>query len=108
MAFIFGLSSLSNLPRAPSGSDKGAHLMLYAGLGALIVRALTDGRADRATWRTMLIAVVIAGMYGVSDEFHQRFVPGRTFEGADLIADVLGAAAGAGALYLWSKMRHAL
>jgi VanZ family protein len=108
MAFIFGLSSLSNLPTAPAGSDKGAHVFLYAGLGALVLRALTSAQLERVTWWTMLTAVAISGLYGVSDELHQRFVPGRSFEGADMIADVVGSCAGAGVLYLWSKMKHAL
>ncbi|MEK7483355.1 MAG: VanZ family protein, partial [Planctomycetota bacterium] len=38
----------------------------------------------------------LAGMfYGISDEFHQAFIPGRCFEIADMVADTAGAFLGA-------------
>jgi VanZ family protein len=40
-----------------------------------------------------------AALYGVTDEFHQRFVAGRTSDPFDLAFDILGGLLG-GALYL--------
>jgi len=42
----------------------------------------------------MLLSVVSASLYGISDEIHQSFVPFREAEVADVIADMLGAASG--------------
>jgi len=62
MAFIFGLSSISETPDLPGGSDKGLHAVLYAGLGGLLVRALAGGLRRRITLATALIATVIGGV----------------------------------------------
>jgi VanZ family protein len=43
--------------------------------------------------------------YGLGDEVHQLFVPGRLFDLADLAADAAGGALGSGA-YLWLARRH--
>ena len=40
------------------------------------------------------LAFALAGLYAVSDEFHQWFVPGRTAAATDGLIDVFGAAAG--------------
>jgi VanZ family protein len=42
----------------------------------------------------MLLSVVSASLYGISDEIHQSFVPFRDAEVADVIADILGAVGG--------------
>jgi VanZ family protein len=45
--------------------------------------------------RAFLLAVVIGSLYGGTDEFHQSFVPGRTADPLDWVADTLGVALGA-------------
>ena len=35
--------------------------------------------------------IVFVAMYGLSDEIHQVFVPNRSFEVADILADTMGA-----------------
>jgi VanZ family protein len=99
MALIFGASSLSDpgtLP--PDVSDKTVHVIAYGVLGALLVRALAGGRIEGVTWPRALVAVVLATLYGVSDEVHQRFVPGRSPDTMDVLADAAGAAAAAALL----------
>jgi VanZ family protein len=49
------------------------------------------------------VAVLLTVLYGASDEFHQSFVPSRQMDVMDLVADGAGAAAAAGALYIWSR-----
>ena len=105
MCLIFALSSISQPPTLPQGLDKGAHAALYAGLGALIVRARAGGWRRRVTIGAALAAIVIAAAYGVTDEYHQSFVPLRQVEGLDVFADTVGAAVAAFGLYGWDIIR---
>jgi VanZ family protein len=96
MAAIFSASSLSDPGLPPGGlSDKGAHIVAYAALGAALIRALASGQARSMTVRRVLIAAVLATAYGMTDELHQGIVPGRTPELLDLVADAAGGLAGA-------------
>jgi VanZ family protein len=45
---------------------------------------------------TFILTACIAAVYGIVDEIHQYFVPGRDCSPWDWVADALGAAAGAG------------
>ena len=47
----------------------------------------------------------MAAAYGVSDEFHQSFVPMRSVEAMDVVADTVGASFAAFALYAWDIIR---
>ncbi len=69
------------------------HLGEYFILGVLLYIAL---RLDLSPRRALVAAVVIASAYGVTDEFHQRFVVMRTPDVSDWALDTLGALAGAG------------
>lgn len=107
MALIFGFSSISQPPALPEGADKNAHALLYAGLGALLVRARNGGLGRRrVTGAAVVAAITIATLYGISDEFHQWFVPPRAVEAADVAADAVGASVAAVSLYLWSWLTH--
>ncbi len=89
-ALVFCLSHQPQLPTTPGG-DKTAHVIAYAILGFLCARALTS--FDRGLrWA---LATAASTLYGMTDEWHQSFVPGRTASGADLVADGIGAAIGA-------------
>ena len=104
MAMLFVFSSLSTLPSPPAGfSFYDAHIAAYAGLAALTARATGEGLRD-VSWRAVLGAIVISSLYGVSDEYHQMFVPGRSFEVLDMVADAIGSVAGASAVGAWSRI----
>lgn len=106
MAFIFGLSSIDRPPDLPAGmSDKAGHLLLYFGLSALLVRALAGGWRARVTPLLACLAVVIATMYGVTDEIHQNFVPPRQMDAWDVSADAAGASLAALGCYAVSRFR---
>jgi len=95
MALIFGASSLSDPgPIAEQVSDKTLHFAAYAVLSLLMLRAFAGGRLEGITWRRALLAIVLTTIYGASDEFHQRFTPGRTPDLLDLRADAIGACGG--------------
>jgi VanZ family protein len=104
MAFIFALSSISQTPALPGNTDKGAHTLLYAGIGALLVRALAGGWGRRVTAATALLAMMIGGVYGISDEVHQYFVPPRQSDVMDVMADFVGAGLAAWSLYARSAI----
>ena len=104
MAFIFGLSSISHTPAMPTGADKVLHSLLYSGLGVLFARAIAGGWRKIAL-RHVLMAVCFGAVYGASDELHQYFNPPRNVEFADVVADTIGAGAGAAALYAWGIIR---
>jgi VanZ family protein len=94
MGLIFAASSIPDLTSLPGNvSDKTGHNIGYALLAALLVRALARGQRSKVTARCALFAAVLATAYGVTDEFHQSFVPGRSPDVQDVLADAEGAAA---------------
>jgi len=96
-AVIFALSAQANplqsLPPEILVHDKLLHLLEYAVLGALLVPGLR--LAGFSARGALLLAVALASLYGVTDEVHQSFVPGRTADVFDWMADTVGAAIGA-------------
>ncbi len=97
-AVIFILSSMSHppIPLLPwPHSDKVLHAIEYAGLGGLLARALALGGRGLSARGAVAAAVGLGALYGASDELHQVFVPCRTADPLDWMADVVGAAAGA-------------
>jgi hypothetical protein len=107
MALIFAASSIPNLGQLPGGiSDKSGHSIGYGLLGGLLLRALAGGRLRGVTWTRGVLAILLATLYGVSDEFHQLFVPGRSADRYDVLADFLGSAAGAAIGWLASGIRR--
>ena len=111
MAAIFYVSSLHQAPLPPGVSDKPAHAFGYMGFGFVIARALDGGLPPRIARRDFVIGLAIAVVYGASDEFHQRFVPGRSSELNDLYADAIGSAIALIACWAWgiiSPARHEL
>jgi VanZ family protein len=99
---VFLLSSISSVPALPGGmSDKTAHVLLYAGLGALTSRALAGGSTRPLRAGLATAAVAFAIVYGFSDECHQLFVPRRQFDLRDLAADAVGGLLGTGAWWAW-------
>ena len=105
MALIFGLSSVSRTPAFVSNIDKYLHAVLYGGFGALLVRGFAGGWHRRVTVTIVVTTILIAALYGVSDEFHQSFVPHRSVEAMDVVADTVGAFIAAVALYAWDIIR---
>lgn len=75
--------------------DYAAHAVNYGVMAALFVWALAGGEWSKMAAPLILPAVVLAVLYGISDEFHQSFIPGRDASVRDVLADAAGAAAGA-------------
>jgi VanZ family protein len=98
----FILSSIPGDELAKTGfdlNDKLAHGLVYACIAGALAFALS------ATARPWLYAALIAAAYGGTDEIHQIFVRNRDASVGDLIADSIGACAGA-AVASWLVYRR--
>src|SRR2546426_9574780 len=96
LAVFFPGASPAELRAIHQGVRKLAHFTEYLVLSVLLYRALRTGRGWN--FRAAGLAFTIAGIYALSDEFHQWFVPGRTAAATDCLIDVSGAAAAQGLL----------
>ena len=95
MALVFALSSRPVPAAVSQVPDWATHGAGYAILGVLACRALARGLGRPVPARAAVIAVLIGTLYGVTDEVHQSFVPGRNADPWDVVKDLGGAAAGA-------------
>ena len=93
MGLIFFLSSLHgfSLPELPKNSDKFIHTVAYMPLGFLFYMSLIKSGFGRYVFA---FAMLLTVLYGVTDEFHQSFVPGRYATIGDVVADSIGALLG--------------
>ena len=89
-AVIFTLSSLSLGGGVGEVPDWLSHGSVYAILSVLLCRALAGGFGLLLSWRGALLAALISTAYGVSDEWHQAFVPQRHSTAADVAKDAAG------------------
>lgn len=85
-------------PSVPYG-DKLAHFALYTVLGMALARVRLGGVPQLP--HALLIA--LGFLYGISDELHQAFVPGRTPDVRDWLADALGVVVGYGLVLRWRR-----
>lgn len=91
-AVIMALSSIPNLSTPSfrlSFADKIVHFIEYFILGLLTANAV-GGFADRSR-SVFWVSAILASAYGVLDELHQMFIPGRSVEILDMVFNILGA-----------------
>ena len=105
LAIVFWLSSLSQVPGAHYVWDKLLHVVGYAGLGVLALRAFHGGLEPPRVRPTSLAGLAVV-LWGVSDEFHQSFVPGRDASALDVVADALGFLIAVAIVRLWTRGRR--
>ncbi|HUL44138.1 MAG TPA: VanZ family protein [Bacteroidota bacterium] len=103
---IFGASSIPEV-QLPSivrhFNDKFLHAVTFFVFGILIYRAIYPSHSTREfRWKFILLAILVVVIYGISDEFHQSFVPGRTPDVNDAAADSLGGLLAAVTIFLLS------
>jgi Predicted integral membrane protein len=94
VALTLTLTSIPNPEFGSSfpGADKIAHFGFYGVAGFLFVlwrRETGKGAAVAMVW-----AAVFAALLGAGDEFHQQWIPGRSMEFFDWMADFAGGTAG--------------
>lgn len=80
--------SVDGLPPTFEGSDKVVHFLLF-GLMATLVARIDAVARTRPLGR--YAAILIVSVFGVTDELHQHFTPGRSMDVWDWVADTLGA-----------------
>lgn len=81
----------TGLPSVP-GLAPAAHFVEYAILAVLVTFAMSPRKTLAVR---ILVAVLLATAFGVMDELHQSFTPGRTPDVMDVVVDSAGAALGA-------------
>jgi VanZ family protein len=88
---IFWLSAQESLPvpNVVDYQDKFMHFGAYSIMGVFSVRAFRHSRLAYPHWA--LLGWLFCCLYGLSDEWHQSFVPGRSPSALDWLADSLGA-----------------
>jgi VanZ family protein len=106
MAAIFYASSLQHPPVPADVPDVRLHAVAYFGLMIVVTRAIAHGTWAGVRLVALAIAWFITVMYGASDEWHQMYVPLRTAELHDLIADAIGASAAGISLKAWVIIRR--
>jgi VanZ family protein len=91
-AGIWYLSSQSVLPKPKGlfGFDKFQHFLAYFVLGAAIALWFSREKWRRGL-RLPILSAALGSAYGIIDEIHQYFVPGRDCNIADWCFDTLGA-----------------
>lgn len=87
---IFIESSQSKIPFLDAsivGMDKVLHFLAFFMFGVFLQLAIYGNMKGR---RLALLVILLGAVFGLSDEFHQSFVPGRDADIFDLIADIAG------------------
>jgi len=98
---IFYASSIPNVttPLQEIHFDKFLHVFEYIPFGFLIARGIFSMKPS-LSGKILVIGVgLTAFLFGISDEYHQSLVVGRSSSIADLIGDTVGGVVG-GYIYL--------
>ncbi len=104
---LFFLSAQSQLPRiGPEfpNKDKVEHFIFYSIFWFCILLPLRYGHGLSLA-KAIILAFLITSAYGASDEFHQRFVPHRTCDVLDWMADTFGGFIAASAYWVYESHR---
>ena len=92
-AAIFIQSSMSYIDTPDLGfdmQDKLFHAIEYAILGFLLRRALVFQSNPFLQRHAGWLTILIGSIYAISDEIHQFYVPGRSSDIGDVVADIVG------------------
>ena len=77
-------------------ADKLIHAGVYGVLAALCYRALRRASpisGFRNSW-LIVVAILMASLYGARDEWHQSFIAARQADRFDVLADMVGSSMG--------------
>ncbi len=90
--FIFIVSSIpsAKIPSLENYSDKVVHASVFAVLCWLMHVALFHQANQLIKKYSLFIAILFVLIYGLSDEYHQLFTPGRSTDPYDVAADTFG------------------
>ena len=82
--------------------DKILHVIAYGLLGALFLRAFRTLNIRRKPILILILSMTLSTLYGISDEFHQAFVPGRCGNARGFLFDFIGIAT----MATWLSIRN--
>jgi VanZ family protein len=85
------------------GQDKLIHIVIFGILGFLIVCSLEPPYVR--TWSRVFLITAFVTLYGISDEYHQSFVPGRETDILDVVADGIGGYIAALTMHWWYSLK---
>ena len=108
MIAIFVQSSISYIKLPDIGIDwldKILHFLCYGILGLLMARSFLISKYKKYQNKYWQWSIIFCSLYGLSDEIHQRFIPGRLASFSDWLADTLGVVIFI-LIYKWYKSRH--
>ena len=116
MSLIFVLSHISNVDsvvrEGPFAevppelkSPEFAHAVEFLVLAALVYRLLISYQAVAGVYMLGSVLLFTIG-YGMVDEFHQSFVPGRDASLGDVALDALGATLGLAAAHTGARLNR--
>ncbi|MFH1458525.1 MAG: VanZ family protein [Candidatus Omnitrophota bacterium] len=105
MGVIFYASSLpgSDIPSLFRYEDILYHFLIYFLLGYLFSRALKNTFLGIPRIKIILLTTIFGIIYGLTDEWHQAFVPLRTVSVFDLFIDSLAGCMGS-ALFAFRQL----
>jgi VanZ family protein len=107
MGLIFFLSHQSggsfDIPIDLPYFDKIVHALLYAALGFTLIFAFHDKREQVPRHFLAAIIIFLCIAYGITDEWHQSYIPLRSPSLGDIAADGFGALC---AVFFWGKRRR--
>ncbi len=99
---IFVVSSLTiTTPEPIPEGDKIVHIGFYAVLAYFLLCGWCVDKNKPLRKKEVLVVLAVIILYGISDEFHQSFVPGRKPSWNDVLADGVG-----GLFGLWVFALH--
>ncbi|MCX7944469.1 MAG: VanZ family protein [Deltaproteobacteria bacterium] len=92
LLLIYTFSSLSiEIGTIPLlNHDKILHILEYAVLGFLFMRAYLNSVGSSFKIRGVLTSAFFSFLFGCSDEYHQLYVPNRIVSIGDILADTIG------------------
>jgi VanZ family protein len=96
VALTLTLTSIPNPEFGPSfpGADTIAHFGFYGVAGFLFVLWRRETGKGVAVAVAVVWAAIFAALLGAVDEFHQQWIPGRSMDLLDWVADFAGGTAG--------------
>ena len=99
VTYAVSISVFSSMPRPPEAPgvelvpfySSFAHMLVFAGFSAVLFFALDSSTHGNMKRLCPLFALLITFAYGLTEEIHQHYVPGRTMDMADALVDLIGA-----------------
>jgi VanZ family protein len=92
---ILIVSSIPDLKTPQLGfeyQDKLYHFIEYGIFSVFLFFALLNSSKDFLRKNVLLISLLIGASFGILDELHQKFIPGRQADVLDFTADFVGVA----------------